>query len=172
MPAWLEVIRKDIGEQHKVILTGISMGATTVLLAAGEELPKQVVGVLADCGYNRARDIIQCTMRGMKLPVWLLYPLVRVSAMMYGGFDPDKVDVTKAMERCRVPVLFYHGGADNFVPCEMGRKNFEACAADCRFIEVPGAGHGLSYPADPEGYVAAAKEFAREYWYPEKVNAE
>lgn len=171
VPVWLEVIRKELGDHRKVILTGISMGATTVLLAAGQELPEQVVGVLADCGYNRAKDIIQCTMRGMKVPVGLLYPFVRLSAIMYGGFDLEKVDVTEAMKRCRVPVLFYHGAADGFVPCEMGRKNYEACAAPCRFVEVPGADHGLSYPADPEGYVAAAKEFAQQYWYPEKVES-
>ena len=50
---------KHFGEDAKFILCGISMGASTVLTAAGKELPENIVGILADCGYNDAKTIIK-----------------------------------------------------------------------------------------------------------------
>ena len=145
-----------------MMIGGVSMGCTTVLLAAGEELPPQVFAVLADCGYTRARDIICKVIRQIGLPAKLLYPIVRLGAILYGGFDPNKVDAVAAMQRCRVPVIFYHGDADDFVPYEMGQENHAACAAPKRFVNIPGAGHGLCFPADKERYVNELNAFLHE----------
>lgn len=57
--SWINFIISHFGSDVKIILTGISMGASTVLMAAGHDLPKNVVGVLADCGFTSARDIIK-----------------------------------------------------------------------------------------------------------------
>ena len=161
---WAQAVAQRFGVHRPVVLAGVSMGATTVLLAAGRDLPPNVVGVLADCGYSRARDIIKKVIRQMKLPADLLYPLVRLGAILYGGFDPNRADAVAAMGRCRVPVILFHGDGDDFVPWEMSRENYEACAAPKRLVVTPGAGHGLCYPADPEGYVAAVREFDAAYW--------
>ena len=144
------------------MLSGISMGATTVLLAAGGDLPDNVVGVLADCGYTRAKDIIKKVIRQLKLPVAPVYPFIRLGALVYGGFDPDRVDVPAALSRCRVPVIFYHGDTDDFVPWEMSRENYAACPSPKRLVITPGAGHGLCFPADEEGYVQELKVFLEE----------
>ena len=159
---WIDAVAQRFGKEHPVYIGGVSMGATTVLLAAGRGLPEQVKGVLADCGYSTAKAIIQKVIRQMKLPARLLYPLVRLGAVLYGGFDPNRADATAAAARIQVPVIFFHGDADDFVPHEMSRENYAACAAPKRLVITPGAGHGLCYPADPEGYIAAVKEFYNE----------
>ena len=146
---WLQAAEEKWGNRPTMI-GGVSMGCTTVLLAAGQGLPERVYAVLADCGYTRAKDIICKVIRQLHLPAWLLYPLVRWGAILYGGFDPNKIDAVAAMKRCRVPVIFYHGDTDNFVPYEMGVENHAACAAPKRFCTIPGAGHGLCFPADKE----------------------
>ena len=161
---WIDAVNRRFGTHRRVVLAGVSMGATTVLLAAGQELPPNVVGVLADCGYSSARDIIKKVMRQIKLPADLLYPLVRLGARIYGGFDPNQADAVAAMRRCRVPVIFFHGDGDDFVPCAMSRENHEACAAPKALVLTPGAGHGLCYPADPEGYVEAVRQFDTAHW--------
>lgn len=56
-------------------------------------------------------------------------------------------------------MIFVHGEADDFVPCEMSKANYEACSASKHLLTVPGAGHGMSFPADAEGYLAALREF-------------
>ena len=82
--AWVDFMVKHFGEDAKIILTGISMGASTVLMAAGNPLPRQVKGVLADCGFSCARDIIRKVIRQLKLPLWPVYPLIRLGARLYG----------------------------------------------------------------------------------------
>ena len=60
-------------------------------------------------------------------------------------------------------VLFIHGTDDRFVPIEMTYENYKACAAPKRLLVVPGAGHGMSYFLDKEGYEAAMQQFWREF---------
>ena len=157
--AWLDFAIKTFGPDAEIILTGISMGATTVLLAASNPMPKQVIGVLADCGYTSAKEIIQEVIRYMKLPPKLSYPFVRFGARIFGHFDLEAANATKALQNCKVPVIFFHGDADTFVPCYMSQKNFDACTSRKKLVIIPGAGHGLCYLVDPDGYLKAAGEF-------------
>ena len=160
--SWLELIQKRFGKDAKIILTGISMGASTVLMAAGEPLPENVVGVLADCGFTCAREIIKVVIKQMGLPPALSYPFVKLGARIYGHFDLEETSAVAALTRCTVPVIFFHGEEDAFVPCEMSRINYEACASRKMLVTIPGAGHGLSYPVQPERYLNAMREFFRE----------
>ena len=155
---WVDHLQKELDSHRKVILCGISMGASTVLMAAGEKLPACVVGVIADCGYSTAKEIICKVLRQIHLPVWPFYPLVRLGARLYGGFDPNEADATAAMTRCTVPVVFFHGTNDDFVPWQMSQKNYDACSAPKKLVLVEGAGHGLAYLIDPPGYRAAIGE--------------
>lgn len=155
---WLEEVQNRFPE-NKIILTGISMGASTVLIAAGMPLPENVIGVLADCGFTTAKDIIQVVIRQMGLPPALSYPFVKLGAKIYGHFDLEETSALEAMKHCTVPVIFFHGEDDTFVPCEMSRINYSACVARKKLVTIPGAGHGLSYPVQPERYLSAVKEF-------------
>ncbi len=157
--SWIDFMIKHFGDDVKILITGISMGASTVLIAAGQPLPKNVIGALADCGYNSAKDIIRTVIKQMKLPVTLGYFFVKLGARVYGRFDPEECSPEEALKTCTVPVIFFHGEEDDFVPCEMSRVNFNACPTRKQLITVPGAGHGLSYPKDPERYLKALDEF-------------
>lgn len=157
--AWVDFMLRRFGPEVKIILTGISMGAATVLMAAAEPLPDNVIGVLADCGYSSARDIIRVVIRNMGLPVGPSYWFVRLGAKLYGRFDPEETSPVQAMKHCILPVLFFHGEADDFVPCEMSKVNYDACTARKKLVTVPGAAHGLSYPVAPEAYLQALREF-------------
>ena len=156
---WLRYIVENIDKDAKIFLTGVSMGAATVMLMSRDELPANVVGVLADCGYTSAKDMIQDIMRRMKLPVSLLYPFVVLGGLIFGGFNVGDATPVEAVKESRLPILFFHGEADGFVPHEMSLANYEACTAEKRLVIVVGAGHGLCYPVDPEGYLAAMREF-------------
>ena len=156
---WVDFAIDYLGKDIKIILTGISMGAATVMLAAGEKLPPNVVGILADCGYTSAKAIMFDVMRGMKLPPKLCYPFVKLGAKIFGHFDLDENSPIEAMKRCTLPVIFFHGEADDFVPCSMSRENFEACAARKHLVTIPGAGHGLSYAKDPQRYLQELRDF-------------
>ena len=151
--SWVDFAVKKFGPDVKIILTGISMGASTVVMAGGRELPPNVIGILADCGYSSPRAIMkEVIATGMHLPPDFCYPMVRLGALLFGGFDPDAYSPMEALKTCRVPVIFFHGEADDFVPCRMSREMYDACPTRKRLVTVPGAGHGLAFPVDPERY--------------------
>ena len=157
--AWVDFLVKKFGPDVKIMLTGISMGAATVVMAGGEELPENVVAILADCGYTSPKEIMQKVIREMGLPPKLSFPFVRMGAILFGHFDPVETSPEEAIQKCKVPVIFFHGETDDFVPCDMSRENFEACTGKKMLVTVPNAGHGLSILLDPEGYRAAMKLF-------------
>lgn len=161
--AWLDHAIRRFGPGVKIILTGISMGASTVMMAAGENLPENVIGILADCGFTSAEDIMKVVIRDkMHLPPNLSYPFVKLGAKLFGHFDLDSRSAIDAMADAKVPVIFYHGEADDFVPCDMSRRNFEACTSRKRLVTIPGAGHGLCYLVDPERYLKELDNFFRQ----------
>ena len=166
---WLDFMCSHFGPDVKIILTGVSMGAATVLMAGACQLPPNVMGILADCGYSSARDIIGKEMRAMGIPAALGYPFVKLGARLFGGFDLDETSPMEAVKHCTLPVIFYHGETDDFVPCDMSRRLYEACVSRKKLVTVPGAGHGLSYPMDPPRYLETLREFfgPEASWQPE-----
>lgn len=156
---WIDFALRELDPDARIILTGISMGASTVMMCGAEELPQNVIGILADCGYSSAREIIFKVIREMKLPPRLLYPFIKLGARLFGGFDPDETSPIEAMKRCRVPVIFFHGDADDFVPYEMSVQNYDACVSRKRLVKIKGAGHGLCFPVDPDSYLAEMRAF-------------
>ncbi len=146
----------------KILLEGLSMGASTVLMAAGErELPKSVVGIICDCGYTSPRDIIRAVIRRRHMPVAVCYPMIRAAGRLLGGFDIESCSALEAGRNARVPALFIHGEADGFVPCRMGRDNFAAYGGPKELVTVPGAGHGVSYLTDMAKCQMALTEFLK-----------
>ena len=158
--SWVEFMISHFGPEVQIILTGISMGAATVMIAAGQPLPKNVIGALADCGYTSAEAIIKKVIRQIHLPADLLYPVVKLSAKLSGRFDLEEFSPIDSMKQCTIPIIFAHGEADDFVPCSMSRENYEACTAPKAIFTVPGAGHGLSYPVDEDAYLNALRNFS------------
>ncbi|MBE6943098.1 MAG: alpha/beta hydrolase [Ruminococcaceae bacterium] len=157
---WLRFMVEHFGPDVQILLTGISMGGATVLMAAGEELPANAIGVLSDCGYTTPKEIIcRVIEKDMKLPAALAYPFVRLAARIFGGFDLEETDSVRALSNCKVPVFFVHGEADGFVPCDMSRKMHGICPGQKRLYTVPGADHGLAYPVAGEKYIEELNAF-------------
>ena len=157
--SWVDFAVRRFGSDVKIILTGISMGAATVMMALGEELPKNVVCVLADCGYSSPKEIIKKVMVDMKLPADLLYPFVKLGAKLFGRFDLEEISPMEGVRRAKIPVIFIHGEADGFVPCDMSREIASAWGGEI-FLEIfEGADHGVSYLVDTERYLAALNKF-------------
>ena len=56
-------------------------------------------------------------------------------------------------------MIFFHGEADAFVPCEMSREMYGMCVSEKMLVTVPDAGHGLCYPVDKEKYLDSLRKF-------------
>jgi len=162
--AWINLLTEKYGKDRKIIVTGVSMGAATAMLVAGsDDLPENVVGALADCGYTSAEAIIKKVMReDMHLPPAVFFPFVKLGARLFGRFDIDDASPIEAMKKAKVPVIFFHGDDDRFVPFSMSEENYAACTARKMLVATPGAGHGLCYVTDSEGYENALREFYKD----------
>ena len=158
--SWLQYVDARFGaDEYRIILSGVSMGAATVLMAAELALPAAVKGIIADCGYTSPRAIIRKVMKDAGLCPALLYPFVRLAARLAGGFDLDEASAVESVRHCRVPVLIIHGEADGFVPCSMAREIYAACACDKELLLVPGADHVMSYIVDTKRYEETVRRF-------------
>lgn len=154
---WINYVKERFGEDRRIILQGISMGAATVLLCSAEKLPDSVVGIMADCPYSSAEKILCKHIREMGLPPKIFYPLLRLGAIIFGRFDPSKVDVTAAVAKAKVPILLVHGAADTFVPCYMSEEIAKTGKTD--FHRFHDAEHGISYLIDTDRYKSLALNF-------------
>ena len=146
--AWLEYANTLVpgGELYA---TGVSMGATTVLMAAGLELPNNVKGIIADCGFTSPAEIIKKVMKeNMKVPLFPLYYTTKAMAKVVAGFDFEECSAEAAVKNCKIPLLFLHGKSDSFVPFSMGEKIFDAANGDKKAVWVEGAEHGCSFLVD------------------------
>lgn len=159
---WIDYVIRRFGPDTEMLLSGVSMGAATVLMATELPLPENVKGVVADCPFSSPVEIIKKVCGDMKLPPDLMYPFLWLGALIFGHFRLDEASAVEAVKKSRVPVLIVHGEDDRFVPCEMSREIYEACASKKRLLTVPDAAHGLSYLVDMERYKTEAQEFARE----------
>lgn len=157
--AWVDFMIQHFGNDVKIILTGISMGATTVLMASGKELPPNVIGVLADCGFHSGKDVICSVADNMHLPSKLLYPFVKLGARLFGHFDLEELTAVESVKNCKLPILFFHGEEDDYVPSYMSQINYDACSGRKKIVMIPGAGHGLSFPVAPDLYVEEMRAF-------------
>lgn len=167
--AWVDFAVKHFGPDVKLVLTGISMGASTVLMAAGKTLPSNVVGVLADCGFSSAKEIIKKCAGDIHVPASLIYPFIKLGAKLFGHFDLEEYTPLEAMKTCEIPVIFFHGESDAFVPCDMSRKLYAACHSPKRLVTIPDAGHGLVYVVDNDKYFKAVCDFFTENGLPTRV---
>ena len=157
---WAEYAAERFGADIPIVLCGVSMGAATVLMASALELPKNVVGIIADCPYSSPKEIIQkvCADRG--LPPKLTYPFIRLGARLFGGFSLTEEGAVDAVGKSRVPILLIHGEDDRFVPCDMSQQIFDAAPKDrTTLVTCPGAAHGVSYLVDPVRYGQVTEEF-------------
>lgn len=159
--AWVNYAVERFGKETPIFLSGISMGAATVLMCSALELPESVVGVIADCPYSSPKEIIQKVCRDRGLPPGLAYPFLRLGARLYGGFCLSEEGPITAVRNAKVPVLVIHGEDDRFVPCDMSRRIREASPSGVLLETFPGAGHGISYLVDTERYRRLTESFVR-----------
>ena len=157
---WVNWVNEQTGEALPVYLCGVSMGASTVMMAAGLELPKNVRGIIADCGYTSPEAIWKHVAKdNLRLSYGTRSAAANDLCRKKIQMGIDDYSCVDAMQECEVPVLFVHGTDDRFVPIEMTYENYKACAGPKRLFVVPGAGHGMSYSVDTQGYQNALRQF-------------
>lgn len=162
---WIEYVIGRLGDDSEIVLYGVSMGASTVLMAGGsDELPENVKAIISDCAFTSPYDVFKHILkRDYHLPP---RPIMDINERMcrekagYGFRDYSTLD---AVKKAPCPILFIHGKEDKFVPTDMTLKNYEACTGEKRLLLVENAGHAASLYENKELYEDTVTEFLNAY---------
>lgn len=166
------IARKD--PEAEILLHGVSMGAASVLMAAGGAMPRQVRGVVSDCSYTSIEAEMRYLLRrwrkmpgGVPLPAGLMFSALRKTTLRRAGYDLRDAAPIQAVARSKTPTLFIHGVDDDFVPASMMGKLYQAARCPKRFLWMPGADHAASVGSNPDLYWSTVSSFVKEH-FPEK----
>lgn len=182
---WILKANEIYGETNPLFLQGISMGCATTLMTLGFDLPSNIHGVIADCGFTTPYEIIwKVLTEDKKIPTAkLIIQIGNFLTNKIAGFDMNEYSTYEALAKNRsrenqIPILFIHGNKDEYVPFEMSKKNFGSClvsftniaegavvpipnpqADKYSFYEVQNSPHAIENFIDREQYEKRVADF-------------
>lgn len=162
---WLDFMNNHFGSDIQIVLHGVSMGSATVMLMAGSgRLPANVKFVVADCGYTSAYDQFAHNAKGMHIPSFPIINAANFFNRVISGYDFKDASPLDAVKKATLPMIFIHGGNDDFVPTHMVNELYNACSSEHKeLLIVEGAAHAESYPTDSEAYESMINGYAEKY---------
>jgi uncharacterized protein len=160
---WINLIVEKLGPDTEIILHGLSMGAATVLMTSGEELPPNVKVVIADSPYTSVQDLFSYQINRMfHLPS---FPFIHTTSLVTkakAGYSFTEASALKQVKKAKIPILYITGDADTFVPTEMAHELYENTSSKAEIVTFHGANHGESFVMDENKYIKVLNEFLSE----------
>ena len=161
---WVEFAKSVMPKGTKIILSGVSMGAATVMMASDlVDKDPQIVAFIEDCGYTSPKAIIQNTAANMFKPMKYCYPLAKLAAKIDGHFDLDSSSALESVSKIKKPMLFIHGSIDTFVPTPMCEILYNACTSEKKsFKIINNAKHAIAALVGYDEYEKSIDEFLKD----------
>ena len=152
LKCWINLIREE-NKNAEIILHGSSMGAATVLMASGDELPANVKNIIADSGYTSVWDIFASEAKArFNLPEFPVLNMFQIVANRKAKYDIKEASSLEQVKKSKTPILFIHGDKDDFVPEYMCEKLYDATNCKKEKLIIHGAGHTDGKYREPEKY--------------------
>ena len=162
---WIKelILRRD--SEAEIVLHGLSMGASTALIYAGEQDPPvNVKAVIADCAYTDAYAMFQEKIGSwFRLPAFPVVDSAELMIRLRAGYDLKETSPLKAVESSSIPTLFIHGREDRMIPVSMCLKLYNAAACKKEIMIMEEAGHAQAAEKDPVRYFETTEEFLEKY---------
>ncbi len=154
-----QIVRDKAGAQPQV-LWGVSMGASTAILAA-RRCPG-FSAIISDSSFLSFRETISHHVELLfHLPSFPIANLIVAITGLRLGMNPDDGDVEAAVRSLgNIPILFIAGGNDKRMPPALAARLRNASTNPrSEMLLVPGATHGEAYTADKALYMNAVFGF-------------
>ena len=161
---WIDwVLAQD--SEAEIVLHGVSMGAATTMMTAGEDTPEQVKVFVEDCGYTSVWDIFSSELQlRFGLPEFPILYTASGVARLRAGYSFTEASALAQVARCEKPMLFIHGTAYDFIPYEMMDTLYNAKPGDNKAeLTAEGAGHGEAMYALGDSYWDTVFDFIAPY---------
>ncbi len=152
----LSILREAVEKDYPGVpvgLWGTSYGGAVALQAMGID-PKFDFAIIENT-FADLRDVArdQVILHTGGLPLGGIGSHFIDRAGMAAGFDPGKVSPETSIARVKVPVLHLHGGRDEVIPFEHGRRIARhARQASYRFVPIAEGTHYRLAAGDPATY--------------------
>lgn len=161
---WMEVANGLFGGRTQMVVHGISMGAATTMMVAGEPQPEYVKCFVEDCGYTSVRDQFAKELREQfHLPAFPLLDVAGLVCELKYGWSFREASALEQVRKSTLPMLFIHGDADDYVPTRMVYPLYDAKPGEKELWVVPGATHANSYRDNREQYTEKVRAFVGRY---------
>ena len=159
LKCWIDLIIKQ-NNNANIVLHGSSMGAATVLMASGDELPNNVKAIIEDSGYTSVWDIFASEAKArFNLPAFPVLNMFEVVANYRAKYDIREASALEQVKKATTPILFIHGDSDDFVPEYMCEQLYEVANCKKNKLIIHGAGHTESRYKEPDTYYKNIFEF-------------
>lgn len=158
---WTEYAAKRFPGK-KLILSGVSMGSASVMMASALSLPSSTIALICDCGYTAPAEIIKETIHSLHLPVSICYALLYFGALIFGHFNLNSLSAVSAVKQAQIPILFIHGEKDSVVPTKMCDELYDACTSRKKKLIITNSQHAVNAMADFDSYEKEILNFLKE----------
>lgn len=161
---WIDYVVARYGGDVQILLEGLSMGATTIMMAAQDIHAPQVKGMIVNCGFNSCSDQLAYTItRLLHLPRFPVLATVKFYARLLAKYDMDAITAAESLANSDIPLLMFHGAKDTFVPYENLEEIYpHARTSHKKMVSCEHAAHGIARFEDTELYERELRQFLAE----------
>lgn len=160
--AGIRFLRDTLDNRDRIVLMGVSMGATACLHAAAET--SEVSAVVSDSAFLSLDETVAHHVRLLfGLPRFPFAYEIGFFIESRAGFDGSKLNSLEAVQHVAAPILFIAGAEDRRIPPSIARRLYEAAPndrSDLFIIDGPGTEiHGHAYASASERYIERVARF-------------
>ncbi|MBB6453256.1 hypothetical protein HNQ94_001704 [Salirhabdus euzebyi] len=157
---WIDMVIEKNGPSSEIVLHGVSMGGATVLMVSGEELPDNVKAIVADSPYTNVYDLFDYQMERMfHLPDFPVLPTTSLVTKLRAGYSLTEASALDQVKKAEIPILYFHGNDDTFVPTEMAFELYENTKSEAEIMTFDDSSHGEAFVIHQEEYVKKMNAF-------------
>ncbi len=161
---WAKLANTLFGNNTEIVVHGISMGGATTMMVSGEKLPPYIKCFVDDCGYTSVWDEFNYEIKEMfGLPTFpLMYSSSAICKILY-GWSFGEASALNQVAKCKLPMLFIHGSADDYVPTRMVYPLYKAKPQPKEIWIVKEAPHAKSFQLNQKAYIKKVAQFTGKY---------
>ncbi|MFA5420095.1 MAG: alpha/beta hydrolase, partial [Bacteroidales bacterium] len=147
---WIQYLLRTYGATDNILLHGVSMGAATVLMTSGMDLPDNVKLIVADSPYTSGWDVVARSMKPKILS--LLLPGISAITFYLHRFFVGQINVLKYVKKSTIPLFIFTGEKDQITPILMAKRLLAASSATFKELyPVKEAKHAEGFILDKAG---------------------
>ena len=156
---WIKYAKKNFGEDIKITIVGVSLGASVVLMAADKI--DEDIKIIADSPYMSTKDVFIDTMSKYRRDPTVFYPLSNLTSTVFCHCTLN-FGAASSIDKSKNKILIIYGTADVDIVRLPIEEVYERNKDHVQIETFEGVDHGLSYLRDTERYRKIFFDFINE----------